>query len=177
MKEVRLSVESVAIHIPGERNVTPDALSRYYFNNEFRDKNPDRTLRKRLFQSIEKVVGTFTLDGMVADDGHNWLVKEFCTPSNPLFEANLEDHMIWVFPPLELIGVTLKFLVTQHKAKANFSCCVLVPERSSAYWYKFLTNFRPVERYGPGSDLFRVWNGTAFVRSPPVKEYWRVLVL
>ena len=48
MKEVQLGIESVAVHIPGVVNVTPDALSRYYIDNEFRDKHQHRTLRKRL---------------------------------------------------------------------------------------------------------------------------------
>ena len=85
-KEVKLSIESVPVHIPGKLNITPDALSRYFFNTTFRDKHPDRTLRKRLFRMIENEVSPFSLDGMAADDGHNKLVEHFCSPSNPLFE-------------------------------------------------------------------------------------------
>ena len=85
LKEVALSIESVAVHIPGKLNVTPDALSRFFFSTTFLDPRPDRTLRKRLFKMLESEVGLFTLDGMVADDGHNALVSRFCSPSNPLF--------------------------------------------------------------------------------------------
>ena len=99
LKEVKLSIESVVIHIPGKLNVTPDALSRYFFNTTFRDKRPDRTLRKRLFSMIEREVGSFTLDGLAADDGHNTLVQRFCSPSNPIFEERLDNQFVWVFPP------------------------------------------------------------------------------
>ena len=76
MKEVKLGIESVAVPIPGEINVAPDALFRYFFVNEFRDKQPHRTLRKRLFRAISCQVGPFTLDGMVSDDGHNRLLDQ-----------------------------------------------------------------------------------------------------
>ena len=39
LKEVKLGVESVAAHIPGNLNITPDALSRFFFNNSFRDSS------------------------------------------------------------------------------------------------------------------------------------------
>ena len=177
LKEVKLAIESVAIHIPGKFNITPDALSRYFFNTSFRDKCPDRTLRKRLFKMIEKEVGVFTMDGMASDDGHNALVSTFCSPSNPLFEGKLESHFVWVFPPLELIGITLKFLISMRKEGITFSCCCLVPERANAPWYRYLKHFLPVKRFSPGADLFRSFNGSSFVRNPPVKEYWRVVRL
>ena len=176
LKEVQLGIESVAIHIPGVINVTPDALSRYYIHNEFRDKQPHRTLRKRLFLALEHRVGTFSLDGMVADDGHNKLVSQFCSPSEPFFEANLAGQRVWLFPPLELIGVLLKFVLNQAKVQ-DFCCCILVPERSSAHWYKLVPNFKRVERYAPGSDLFRILHEGTFIRAPKVKEYWLVLAL
>ena len=178
MEEVRLAIESVAVHVPGSMNVTPDALSRYFFNTEFRDRMPDRTLRKRLFRMLQREVGlSVTLDGMAADDGHNALVSKFCSPSNPLFEENLEGHSIWLFPPLELIGITLKFLVNQRRLGIAFSCCVPIPEHTSAYWYKYLTNFRPVKRFCTGADLFRILRGGGFVRAHPVKENWRVVLM
>ncbi len=177
IKEVELAIESVAIHIPGKLNVTPDALSRYFFNTTFRDKRPDRTLRKRLFRMIEREVGTFTIDGMAADDGHNRLVDKYCSPSNPLFEEQLENHLVWIFPPLELIGITLKFIISLQREGTRFSCCCLVPERSAAPWFRYLKSFQPVKRFNPGSDLLRSFNGTTFVREPPVKEYWRVMRL
>ena len=177
LKEVALAIESVAVHIPGKLNVTPDALSRYFFNTTFRDKRPDRTLRKRLFGIIQKEVGLFTLDGMAADDGHNALVSRFCSPSNPLFEEKLDNQFVWVFPPLELIGITLKFLISSKREGTVFSCCCLVPERSNAPWFRYLQHFESIKRFNPGSDLFRSFNGSSFDRDPPVKEYWRVLRL
>ena len=175
LKEAQLAIESVAIHIPGKINITPDALSRYFFDVSFRDKNPDRTLRKRLFQGIERLVGNFTIDGMAADDGHNKLVPTFGSPSNPLFELQLEGQNLWVFPPLELIGITLKFLIDHHKTGCNFSCCILVPDRTSAPWYRYLTKFKPVRVFQIGSDMFRSRVDESFVKVPPVKERWRVM--
>ena len=126
---------------------------------------------------IEKEVGVFTMDGMAADNGHNAMVSTFCSPSNPLFEERLENHFVWVFPPLELIGITLKFLIAMKREGITFSCCCLVPERANAPWYRYLKHFQPVKRFNPGSDLFRSFNGSSFDRDPPVKEYWRVMRL
>ena len=68
---------------------------------------------------LERELGVFTMDGMAADDGHNALVARFCSPSNPLFEESLANQFVWVFSPLELIGITLNFLVNLRK-KAQF---------------------------------------------------------
>ena len=134
-------------------------------------------MRKRLFQVIVKLVGSFTLDGMVADDGHNSLVNEFCSPSNPIFEKELSGHRVWVFPPIELIGLVLKFLLDQFKLQPHFCCCVLVPDKKSAHWYKFLAKFRPVFLFNAGTDMFRIRAGSDFERCPKVKEPWRVIGL
>ena len=73
-----------------------EASPRFFVDTTFRDKCPHRTLRKRLFQMIMRENDlNFTLDGMVADDGHNALVKRFCTPSNPSFEESLVNEVIW----------------------------------------------------------------------------------
>lgn len=120
LKEVQLSIESVANHIPGKLNVTPDALSRYFFNASFRDKRSDRTLRKMLFRMVENENGAFTIDGRAAHDGHNALVNKFCSPSNPLFEESLDNQFAWVFPPVELVGITLKFLLGLKRKGSTF---------------------------------------------------------
>ena len=135
------------------------------------------TLRKRLFKSIINKMGTFNLDGMVADDGHNALLGNVCFPSNPFFETVLLGHRVWWFPPLELIGVTLKFVLNQSRLYKDFGCCILVPERSRAYRYKYVGHFKRVERYSPGADLFRIHNGSTFVKAAKVKEYWMILAL
>ena len=134
-------------------------------------------MRKRLFGAISKRVGPFTLDGMVADDGHNALLKHFCCPSEPVFEANLDGQKVWLFPPVDMIGIVLKFVLNQANILRDFSCCVLVPERSSAYWYKYVSMFRRVERFSTGSDLFRLRQGAGFVRAHKVGEPWVVLGL
>ena len=120
---------------------------------------------------------SFTWDGMAADDGHNALVSCYCSPSNPLFEEDLRDKVWWIFPPSDLIGITLKFLVSSLKEKIPFICCVLLPEHSSAPWYKYLVHFTPVKRFSPGADLFRLRSGDQFIRDRPIKGYWRVLRL
>ena len=86
---------------------------------------------------------------MSADDGHNAFLPNYCSPSNPLFKVDLEGQVVWVFPPIELVGITLKFLVAQCQAGRRFRCCILVPDKSSAYWYKHLVNFKPIERFCP----------------------------
>ena len=119
---------------------------------------------------IEKEVGIFTLDGMAADNGHNAMVPTFCSPSNPLFEEKLENHFVWVFPPLELIGITLKFLIAMKREGITFSCCCLVPERANAPWYRYLKHFQPVKRFNPGSDFFGVSMALLLIGTPRSKN-------
>ena len=176
LKEVKLGIESVAIHLPGHLNITPDALSRYYFDADFRDPNPNRTLRKRLFAFVNSKHGPFTLDGMVADDGHNALVSNFCSPSYPFFEAELGGHRVWLFPPLELIGVVLKF-VLEFSGPKQFSCAVLIPDRPVAPWYKLLSKFRRLHTFNNSTDMFRALRQDSFVTLPKVKEHWFVIAL
>ena len=57
LMEVQMGVESVAVHVAGEKNVTADGLSRMSVSAQFRDTRPDRSIRKRLFRNIEAVVG------------------------------------------------------------------------------------------------------------------------
>ncbi len=87
--------------------------SRFFYDNTFRDKFPHRTLRKRLFKSINMSCGPFTLDGMATDDGHNALLGDFCCPSEPFFEHKLEGQKVWLFPPAEMIGLVLKLCIQQ----------------------------------------------------------------
>ena len=177
MLEISLGIESVGVHIPGVNNVTLDALSRFYLHNDFRDRQPHKTLRKRLFQSIVRKVGQFTIDGMVAEDGHNRIVDTYCTPSDPFFEIPLAGQRAWLFPPLELVGSTLKFVLNQSKSFKDFGCCILVPLRTSVYWAKYLPQFRRVEQFASGSDLFRLQVDGHFVRAPKIAEPWVVITL
>ena len=172
---MELSIESVAVHLPGKLNITPDALSRYFIDTAFSDKCPHRSLRKRLFQCIARENKfVFTMDAMAADDGHNALLERFCSPSNPFFEEPIDNEFLWVFPPLDLIGLTLKFLVDTKREGVKFSCCVLVPEQSSASWFKYLSHFSPIKRFNPGTDMFRIKSGSGFIRDKPIQSYWRV---
>ena len=69
--EVQQGIESVAVRVPGESNVTANGLSRMLVSAEFKDPHPDRSFRKRLLRNVEALVGRFLVDGMVSDDGHN----------------------------------------------------------------------------------------------------------
>ena len=81
LQEVTIGAETVAIHIPGEVNVTAAGLSRMLILEKARDPWPDRSLRRRLFRQIEAAVGQFDVDAMVADDGHNAHCESWYSPS------------------------------------------------------------------------------------------------
>ena len=61
------------------------------------------------------------------------------------------------------------------KTHNSFSCCALVSERTAAYWYSYVSEFRRIERFA--TDLFRLHNGSDFYRAPKVGEPWIVLGL
>ena len=94
----------------------------------------------------------------------------------PIFFSRwISKDIGWVFPPLELIGLVLKFLLDQLKLHQDCGCFELVLERPLAIWYKFLTKFRPVHRFEAGTDMFRERRETVSVRCAKVKEPWRVI--
>ena len=170
LKEVRLAIESVAVHVPGAVNLTPDALSRYYIDVEFADKHPHRTLRRRLFQQLHDRHG-FTVDGMSADDGHNSLLTKYFSPSYPFFEQDLKDERVWLFPPCELATIIVKHVANLHKASL-FTGAILLSSRSAQHSSRHLANAAVLQTWIPGADLFRELSGDQWRSLPPIRgEY------
>ena len=119
---------------------------------------------------------SISVDGMVADDGHNSHMPRFCSPSMPFFEADLSADTFWLFPPNELIGPVLKFLQVRHRARQPAKVVLLVPERSSAPWFFMLARYRRAFRFVVGTDLFREQLPDGGWRKlPAVKEPWLVV--
>ena len=77
LKEIHLAIESAAVHIPGQINITPRRVVQVFLQHRLCREVPDKTL---LFQSFFSTTGAFNLDGMCADGGHNALVDRYCTP-------------------------------------------------------------------------------------------------
>ena len=176
LREARLGIESVAVHLLGEKNVTADGLSRLTLNMKIRDRRPDRVLRRRLFAHIATQYPGLSIDGFVADDGHNSQLARYRCPSESFFEAELEEEQAWLFPPEELLGPLLKFLQLRRRARKLTRVVLLVPERPSASWFFMLAQYRRVSRFVVGSDLFRETTPDGrWVKLPPVREPWVVL--
>ena len=179
--ELQMGCESVALHLPGERNVTADALSRMVVLTKSRDPTPHRTLRKRLFKHIEKVVGSFTIDGMADELGQNSLCPRYLSPSNSFFEADLVDEKIWLCPPLDLIYPTLDFLRKQFKSRKGLAIVMLLPEDTKAGWFWMLKDWSRIARYVKGSDVFRevTWssddNASVVRKLPSITMPWVVV--
>ena len=117
--EVEHSVEALAIHLPGEKNLTADALSRMKLHAARRDTCPDRSLRKRLFSEPNNRHGPISIDGMASDSGENAQLSRYYSPSNSYFEQESFEERTWLFPPLDLIGVLLHFLDDKRKQKVH----------------------------------------------------------
>ena len=156
--------------------MTADGLSRLTLNVRIRDRHPDRVLRRRLFAHIATAFPGLSLDGFVADDGHNTQLARYRCPSESFFEAELVGEQAWIFPPDELIGPVLKFLQLRHRARKHTRVVLLLPERPSAPWFFLLARYKRVARYVVGSDLFReVTPEGRWVKLPTVREPWVVL--
>ena len=112
---------------------------------------------------------------MAADDGHNNLLQRYCSPSFPFFEEPLKDHRLWIFPPLDCIGIVLKFLLEQSKTQSDFFACILVPNKSRASWFKYVPHFKRRRVFTPGTDMFRVRVDDSFTKLPKIKEAWFLL--
>ena len=176
LQEVALGVESVAIHIMGESNVTADGLSRMMVLQKVRDQFPDRSLRRRLFRQISAVVGTFDIDALAADDGHNTQCPHWHSPSFSFFERPIDASLIWCFPPTDLLPLVLTFLDTKRRAQQVMRIVLLVPESPKALWFHLVQRFKRVARFRAGSDLSRIRaaNGE-WTKLPPSKVPYVVL--
>ena len=155
LDEIKMGIESVAVHIPGVLNVTADQFSRLQLLTNARDRRGERVLRKRLFKAILELIPSITIDGMASDDGHNTQLPRFCCPSDSVFELTFAAETVWMFPPEELIGPIMTFLHNLRRARKPYCVVLLVPERPRASWFHHAKHFRRVRRYVAGSDLFR----------------------
>ena len=143
LKEVAMGSESVAVHIPGVRNITADALSRVTASATHRDQHPDRTLLRKHVKYVQSLLGQFEVDGMAAEDGHNALAESYYHPSCSLFEQEVSSGLMWVFPPDDMIDMVVTFLCNLIRARAPLRVALLVPERSnSAPWFWKLKVFK-----------------------------------
>ena len=164
------------VHIPGEVNVTADALSRMQVQAELRDRHGERCLRKRLFNEILARVPSIGVDGMASDDGHNAQLPDYRSPSRSVFELDFMEHTVWLSPPDELIGPVLAFLDKRRQRRVQSSVVLCLPERPNAGWFNFLKHYKRVLRYVVGTDMFReqAINGL-WKKLLPVREPWVIL--
>ena len=141
------------MHIPGEVNVTADALSRMQVQADLRDRHGERCLRKRLFNEIIARVPSIGIDGMASDDGHNAQLPDYRCPSRSVFELDFAEHTVWLFPPDELIRPVLAFLDKRRLRRLQSRVVLCVPDRSNAGWFHFLKHYRRLFRFIIGTDM------------------------
>ena len=79
---------------------------------------------------------------------------------------------MWVFPPDDMIDLTVTYLYNQLRARVPLKVVLLVPERSrSAPWFWRLKAFERVCNFRTGSSLFVERNALGqWTRLPPVRE-------
>ena len=176
LREARLGIESVAVHLPGEKNATADGLPRLTINAKIRDRHPDRCLRRRLFAHIALQFPGLSLDGFAADDGHNAQLQRYRCPSDSFFGSELDDEQAWLFPADELVGPLLRFLQVRRRARKTTRVVLLVPEGPSAPWFFMLAMYKRVSRFVIGSDLFRESTPDGrWSKMHPVRDPWVVV--
>ena len=175
-QEIQLACESVAIRLAGVKNVTADALSQMQLSATQRDKRPHRALKRKLFLGLQDLRGPFHIDGFAADDGHNAQLPQYWTDSNSFFENFDGNKLVWAFPPLDLIQTLMQYLHDRRRAQCSLNIAVLLPEHTSAPWFRYCQHYKRVVRYRKGSDLFREFNVGVWGKAPPTKSAWMVIM-
>ena len=176
IEELHLGVERVAVYLPGEQNVTADALSRMQVDAAKRDKHGERSLHKKIFQQLQVRIPSISMDGRASDDGRNSQLERYRCPSDSVFEVDFTNEVVWLFPPDELIAPVLKFLQALRRQDKPHQVVLCVPERPSAGWFYHLKQYARVFRFVRGSDLFREQAPTGLWKQlPPVREAWLIV--
>ena len=177
LREIALSCESIAVHLPSEANVTADALSRLTINASFRDKVPNISLRRKLFRDIQDRYGPIHVDGFANDDGSNALCEQYHSPSSCFFENWRPEFTTRCFPPRDMVHMLLKFLDEKMRARVLFKVLILLPEQTTAPWFRHLQKYQRVARFRAGSDLFRQLDDSgAWQKCPATKSAYTVLM-
>ena len=171
-----MGIESIAAHMPGVQNVTADALSRLQVSVEHRDPHPDKMIRRNIFRDIQGRVGNIEVDGMAAEDGHNAIAPAYFHPSSSIFEQELGDKLTWIFPPEDLLDLTIAFICQQLREQKPLRVLLCVPLRVKAPWFCKLRCFTRVAHYRAGSSLFVVRDHMdQWQKLPATHEAWVVL--
>ena len=174
-QEILLGCESIAIRLECSKNVTADALSRLRVSATHRDKHPHRSLKKKPFHQLNAAYGPCTIDGFVADDGHNALLERYWTESRSFVENHDGRELVWVFPPTDIILPLLQFLDDKRREQEKLNVLVLLPELPSTPWFRYCQHYKRVARFRAGSDLFREFKQGAWGKAPPTKYPWMLL--
>ena len=160
LRETTLGIESIAVHLPGVQNVMADALSRLQVSVDHRDPHPDKMIRRSILRDIQGRVGNIEVDGMGAEDGHNAIAPLYFHPSSSIFAQELGDKLTWVFPPEDLLDLTISFFCQQLREQKPLRVLLCVPLHVKAPWFNKLRTFTRVAQYRSGSSLFVVRDHT-----------------
>ena len=112
---------------------------------------------------------------MAADDGRNALVSAFFSPANSFFEQDVPSEWVWLFPPLDMLGLVFHFLEEKRKQGHLYKVFLLVPEEVRAPWFRFCSAYKRVTRFRAGSDLFRDFDGLNWRKAPASRVPYMIL--
>jgi hypothetical protein len=70
----------------------------------------------------------FTLDACAADDGHNALCDNFCSPSRSFLDADLQNNHVWLNAPFDILQECVCHYWQQKQLYPDkLSACIVVP--------------------------------------------------
>ena len=170
-------IDLAARHIPGEKNLLSDGLSRW--QRHFDDQ--DWMFSREQFDVWDARFGPHAVDACCEPTGKNSLVSAYWSEVDSALSHSWRGKNVWCNPPFAQAGAFLAHALDQHSQQPHqTSATFVLPHWPWATWWHLTSFFERVGYYKTGSRLFTSpdWlDSSTAVRADRGPTRWPVVVL